>query len=165
MLAVQSNEVYPTPCPNVPSINFVAASDKRCSLGVRSHPRAIVATKRVPTDSEREHRILYEAVVDCYNETERATGWYYYLERALSFPFKARCQSVRNTSPLAVGDVVHVASLADEEDCMNEVMVNVEYGQGTLSVPLAQLTCITRRKSTLRGVGDWHYWVARGYSY
>ena len=30
--AVQSNEVYPTPCTTVPSISFVSASDKRYSL-------------------------------------------------------------------------------------------------------------------------------------
>jgi hypothetical protein len=124
-----------------------------------------VANKQVPTEPEREHRILYEAVVDCYDEVERAMGWYYYLEGALAFPFKARCHRVRKTSPLAVGETIRVVALADEDDCMNEVMVNVEYGAGSLAVPLAQLTCITRRKSTLRGVGDWHYWVARGYKY
>jgi Calcium binding len=78
---------------------------------------------KTPIDPVREHRITYEAVVDCYNGTERAMGWYYYLERALAFPFKARCQSIRSTSPLAIGEVVHVVSLADEEDCMSEVMV------------------------------------------
>ena len=31
--AVQSNEVYPTPCTTVPSIRIAAASDKRCSSG------------------------------------------------------------------------------------------------------------------------------------
>jgi hypothetical protein len=124
-----------------------------------------VASTPIPDDPDREHRITYETVVDCYDEVERAMGWYYYLERALSFPFKARCVSVRKTSPLAVGQLVRVLSLADEAECMNEVMVEVEYEQTTLAVPLAQLTCLTRRRSTLRGVGDWHYWVARGYTY
>jgi len=124
-----------------------------------------VARKRVPEEPEREHRITYEAVVDCYTEVERAMGWYYYLERALAFPFKARCSTVRKTSPLATGDIVRVLSLADEDECMHEVMVEVEHVHGTLAVPLAQLTCITRRASTLRGVVDWRYWVARGYKY
>jgi hypothetical protein len=31
--AVQSNEVYPTPCTTAPLISFAAASDKRYSLG------------------------------------------------------------------------------------------------------------------------------------
>jgi len=33
--AVQSNEVYLTPCTAVPSINRASASDKRCSLALR----------------------------------------------------------------------------------------------------------------------------------
>jgi Calcium binding len=125
----------------------------------------MVRATKAPIEPERERRITYEAVVDCYNETERAMGWYYYLERALAFPFKARCQNVRKTSPLTIGEVVYVVSLADEDDCMNEVLVNVECGQGVLAVPLSQLTCVTRRGSTLRGVADWQYWVARGYKY
>jgi hypothetical protein len=122
-------------------------------------------SKRIQKNPEREHRIANEAIVDCYNESERAMGWYYYLERALVFPFKARCHAVRKTSPLAVGDIVRVLALADEDDCTSEIMVAIEREQNALAVPLSQLTCVTRRGSTLRGVGDWHYWVARGYVY
>jgi hypothetical protein len=124
-----------------------------------------MSARRVSEDPEREHRIAYEAVVDCYSQTERAMGWYYYLERALAFPFKAGCSATRRGSPLQVGEVVHVVRLAPEEECMNEVLVEIEFGAGTLSIPLSQLTCITRRRSRLRGVGDWHYWVNRGYAY
>jgi hypothetical protein len=28
-----------------------------------------------------------EILVDCYNESEQALGWYYYLEEHLRFPF------------------------------------------------------------------------------
>jgi hypothetical protein len=125
----------------------------------------IMFTKQLPKEPDREHRILYEAVVDCYDEVERAMGWYYYLEQVLAFPFQAQCQSVRKTSPLAVGEIVRVVSLADEDDCMSEVMVDVEYDRGTISVPLVQLTCITQQEATCQGIGDWHYWVARGYRY
>ncbi len=31
---------------------------------------------RVEKDEAREHRIDFEAVVDCYNEIEQAMGWY-----------------------------------------------------------------------------------------
>lgn len=33
---------------------------------------------RVERDETREERISMEAVVDAYNEEERAMGWYYY---------------------------------------------------------------------------------------
>ena len=124
-----------------------------------------MSARRVAEDPEREHRITYEAVVDCYNETERAMGWYYYLERALCFPFKARCTATRSASPLKVGEVVHVVRLAPEDECMSEVLVQIEFEETTLAVPLSQLACMTRRRSTLRGVGDWQYWVNRGYTY
>ena len=41
----------------------------------------------IETDEVRERRITMEAVVDAYNEEERAVGWYYYLEGKLNFPF------------------------------------------------------------------------------
>ena len=40
-------------------------------------------------DEEREERITMEIVVDAYGPEEQATGWYYYLEETLTFPFTA----------------------------------------------------------------------------
>ena len=67
----------------------------------------------IETDEVRERRITMEAVVDAYNEQERAIGWYYYLERRLDFPFLARYATRRSTSPLKVGDEVEVIGIAD----------------------------------------------------
>lgn len=47
----------------------------------------------IETDEVRERRITMEAVVDAYNEQERAIGWYYYLERRLDFPFLVHLQN------------------------------------------------------------------------
>ena len=55
---------------------------------------------RPQKDEVREHRITMEAVVDAYNEQERAIGWYYYLENRLVFPFLARCTAKRAVSRL-----------------------------------------------------------------
>ena len=41
----------------------------------------------IEIDRDRESRIEMEAVVDAYDEVERAMGWYYYLEDRLNFPF------------------------------------------------------------------------------
>lgn len=41
-------------------------------------------------DPIREKRIDYEIVVDAYDESERAMGWYYYLADKISFPFLAK---------------------------------------------------------------------------
>ena len=59
---------------------------------------------RVKENKTRERRIEMEVVVDAYNESERAMGWYYYLEERLKFPFKARCKSKRAVSPLRIDE-------------------------------------------------------------
>jgi len=121
--------------------------------------------KRVPEDSDRENRILFEIVVDAYDETERAMGWYYYLQDKLQVPFEATCRSSRATSPLEVGSKTKVISMAAEDDCMSEVFVLVKYRKSKLAVPLAQLKCNSVDENTLQAVEDWHYWIARGNEY
>jgi Calcium binding len=66
------------------------------------------------SDDEREKRIMMDIVVDAYGEEERALSWYYYLEENLSFPFRARCMTVRSISPLQVGEEVEVVGMPVE---------------------------------------------------
>ncbi|MBX2890442.1 MAG: hypothetical protein KF734_05910 [Saprospiraceae bacterium] len=40
-------------------------------------------------DPAREHRILYEVVVGCYDEEEELMGRYYYMTDNLRFPIAA----------------------------------------------------------------------------
>jgi len=119
---------------------------------------------RTREQPEREDRILFEIVVDAYGESERAMGWYYYLEEKIEFPFKANCTSARATSPLEVGSQVEVLGMAPEDDCMVEVLVFVQK-KSKLAVPLAQLQCLSTNEQTCQAVEDWHYWMARGYEY
>jgi len=121
---------------------------------------------RVREQAERENRIIFEIVVDAYDECERAMGWYCYLENVLEFPFRARCISKRATSPLKIGSEVKVSGLACEDDCMSEIHVFVDFDdESELAVPLSQLACLSDNKKTCEAVEDWHYWVARGYQY
>jgi Calcium binding len=120
---------------------------------------------RVREQPERENRITFDIVVDAYDEIERAMGWYCYLQDKLQMPFKARCKSARATSPLEVGNEAEVVDMADEDDCTSEIFVVVKHGKSKLSVPLAQIECVTADEDTLQAVADWHYWVARGYQY
>ena len=83
---------------------------------------------RIEENKEREKRIDMEIVVDAYDEVERAMGWYYYLEDGLKFPFEARCIKKRPTSPLKIGDVVEVIGMGKEDDCMNDMYVNIQIG-------------------------------------
>lgn len=119
----------------------------------------------VPEQSDRELRIICDVVVDAYNESERALGWYYYLQNEMRLPVKARCTSSRTTSPLKVGQEVDVVGQDGEDNCMSEVLVMVKLGRSTLAVPLAQLECLADDADTRQAVADWGYWVGRGYEF
>ena len=122
-------------------------------------------SKRRREESEREDRIASDIMVDAYNETEKALGWYCYLQEQLSFPFAAKCRHVRESSPLRVGETVSVIGLAKEDLCMSEVLVRIMAGQRSLAVPLHQLEPMAEDGETLQGVADWHYWTERGYQF
>jgi hypothetical protein len=116
-------------------------------------------------DPQREARIADEIVVDCYDETERAMGWYAYLGDRLQFPFTARCVAKRSISPLRVEDEVEVTGMAPEEECGRETFVMIRWEKDGLAVPLCQLTPVAADEETTQAVGDWHYWVEQGYEF
>ena len=120
---------------------------------------------RLKENKVRERRIEMEIVVDAYNAGERAMGWYYYLEETLQFPFKARCKSKREISPLCVGEEVEVLRMAPEAECGSEMFVRVRWCGRKLAVPLAQLKPRGADAKTSEAVADWCYWVAHGYQF
>ncbi|MFH1615890.1 MAG: calcium-binding protein [Planctomycetota bacterium] len=87
----------------------------------------------------REDRIVMEVVVDAYDETERAMGWYYYLEDKLQFPFMAKVITERLTSPLKRGETVQIEGMAPEDECGQEMFVEITWQGRKLAVPLSQL--------------------------
>ena len=119
-------------------------------------------------DEAREERITMEVVVDAYGESERAMGWYYYLEGALDFPFPARCRATRAISPLNLGERVEVTGMAPEEECQHEMFVEICWQDRTLAVPLAQLEVRAMRAvdaKTREATADWHYWLDQSYEF
>ena len=120
---------------------------------------------RMKENKTRERRIEMEVVVDAYNETERAMGWYCYLEERLKFPFQARCKSKRTVSPLRIGEMVNVLGMAPEEECESEMFVRMRWRDVKLTVPLSQLEPLATDPETTEAVADWHYWLARGYRF
>ena len=119
----------------------------------------------VHKDEDREYRILMEVVVDAYNEEERATGWYYYLDDKIHFPLMACCIKVVAKSPLFEGEQVTVLQLAPEEECSHEIFVEINWNKRTLCVPLVQLQPLDTNEQSLEAVEDWRYWIARGYEF
>ena len=120
---------------------------------------------RVEKDEAREHRITYQAIVDCYNEIEQAMGWYCYLEDRLAFPFEAKCIAEQITSPLRVGEVVEVIDMAPADECEHDMFVEIQWQDRSLAVPLSQLEGIAVDDDTEEAIGDWQYWINSGYGF
>jgi len=116
-------------------------------------------------DPEREERIIMEIIVDCYDEAERAMGWYYYLQDKLQFPFTAHCITRRAISPLHINEAVEVIEMAPEEECEHEMFVLIRREKEELAVPLAQLMPVSADEETVQAIEDWHYWVRQGYQF
>lgn len=115
---------------------------------------------------EREKRIDRDIIVDCYNEDERAMGWYYYPQEQLHMPFTATCIAKRAISPLRVNDEVDVIGMPPKDECLREMFVTIRWEKEELAVPLAQLKPITHTdEQTKQAVADWHYWVEMEYAF
>ena len=119
-------------------------------------------------DDIREERIDFEVVVDAYDESERAMGWYYYLEDRLDFPFKAKWIS-RNKPE---GRQVTVLEMSPEDDCLGDMFVEVLYKEGELeeledvfSARLSEIRPLNVTAATAEAIDDWHYWIERGYQF
>jgi hypothetical protein len=107
-----------------------------------------------------------EIVVDCYGGEEQAMGWYSYLEEHLHVPFTAKCIAKRPISPLKVGDKAEVIGMPPGSECEHEMFVTIRWAKDGLAVPLAQLKPgRDADESTRQAVGDWHYWLDRGYQF
>jgi hypothetical protein len=119
----------------------------------------------VEKDEDREYRIDMEVVVDAYDSEERAMGWYYYVSDECRFPFKAKCVVERRKSPLKINDEVKVLGTSPVEECETEIYVDIKWNDRKLAVPLSQLKGIDIDDVTEQVIGDWHYWVKRGYEF
>ncbi len=120
---------------------------------------------RLERDEEREDRIAFDVIPDCHDAEEVAMGWYYYVGENARFPFKARCIKEQNGSPLKQDEQVEVIDISSGEDCESDIRVLVQLMGRTFGVPLDQLEPENVDEETAQIVGDWHYWVGRGYTF
>ena len=104
-----------------------------------------------------------EIVVDAYNESERAMGWYCHLEDRLHFPFQA--QLARRKPGKAKPRVVTVTGMADSDECSGGMYVLVDWEDDEISVPLERITPLKASAQTVESVDDWKYWKNQGYCF
>jgi hypothetical protein len=119
--------------------------------------------KKPAKDPVRENRIRNKVIVDAYGPEEHATGWYYYLDGKMRFPFQARCVVTRVVPPLRRGETVEVRRMAPEQACSSDMLVLIRWQGRNLAVSLSQLAAIEPDEATAEALRDWHYWVAQGY--
>jgi hypothetical protein len=121
--------------------------------------------KKPKKDPVREERIENEAIADANGPEEQVMGWYYYLDDNIRFPFQAKCIVAKVVSPLRKGEIVEVQRMAPEDACAAEMLVLIRWHDRTMAAPLSQLVAVDPEGSTAEAIGDWHYWVAQGYSF
>jgi hypothetical protein len=119
--------------------------------------------KKPAKDPIREDRIHNEAIPDANGPEEQVMGWYCYLVDKLRFPFQAKCTARRIVSPLREGETIEVHRMAPEDACFTDMLVLIRWHGRAMAVPLSQLTATDPDEATAEAIGDWHYWVARGY--
>ena len=125
-----------------------------------------MANKSKELNREIENRIEMAIVVDAYDESERAMGWYYYLQDNLTMPFKAECIPLVSTSPLKIGEIIEVVAMDSEESCGHDMFVKIKWKRKeTLCVPLKQPKGVDVDDTTKQALNDWVYWNSQGYSF
>lgn len=117
---------------------------------------------KVSIDENREHRITYEVVVDCYDDYEVSMGWYCYLEDRLDFPFEAAWLGVSESK----AEIVQAISMAEAEECKINMLVEIEYrdgeGKDVFTVPLVDLQPTDEDALRVEAIEDWRYWLDQG---
>jgi hypothetical protein len=66
---------------------------------------------------------------------------------------------------LRIGEEVVVVGMPSEEECENDMLVNIEWQEQTLSIPLSQVEGTGVDDETQEAIADWRYWVQRGYEF
>lgn len=116
-------------------------------------------------DPEREERITMKIVVDAYDPEEQVMGWYYYLQDTMQFPFSAIRVSKRRSAAGEQREAVEVVGMASEDECEQEMFVEIAYEGDEFAVPLIDIEAPKAAAKTQQAIADWHYWVNRGYQF
>ncbi len=110
-------------------------------------------------DEEREQRIIYEVVVDCYEEHEAMQGWFYYMHDDLSFPIDA----VANL-PLRGGKTeqkkVQIVEIDPKAEQGKPIKLGVaeEGDERVIYISPEHLVSLNTSDGNCQIINDWLYW-------
>lgn len=115
-----------------------------------------------PKEADREERITYEVIVDCYDDYEVTMGWYCYLQDKLAFPYEAIWKVGKRAQP----ETVEVLGMAHTDDCTTDIQVVIRVREGEVAddlvVPLATVDSVDGHPTRDEAIGDWVYWLGQG---
>ncbi|MBE9061952.1 calcium-binding protein [cf. Phormidesmis sp. LEGE 11477] len=126
---------------------------------------------RPPIDEEREHRITYDIIVDCYDKYEVSMGWYSYLLDHLNFPLKAQRATASSShkasnQKLPKAEVVRIIGMSETDGFETDIFVDIEYDDASqtdvVAIPLSQLQIVKGDDESMQAFEDWQYWIDQG---
>ncbi|MFH1730932.1 MAG: calcium-binding protein [Planctomycetota bacterium] len=100
--------------------------------------------------TERLDAMIAEATVDCYNESEMATGLYTMLEEHLAVPFE--------TTVLGVDVVVERIDLNDA----NDIVAVCRRGRFTQRIPVTDTPLPSPAPKGAEWIDAWRRWIRGG---
>ena len=115
-------------------------------------------------DTNHQHRIDYEILVDCYDEYEQAIGWTIYLLENIECPFQAQYIGELEL-PVYPNEYFTVLCITNSEhDDLEdleyfEAWVEIDVGHNVYEIPLADLKTIDASDKTVQAVEDWKYYI------
>jgi hypothetical protein len=110
-------------------------------------------------DAERDHRIDYEVIVDCYDDREVAMGWFIYMNDGLTFPIKATVQL-----PVRGGNKETIQVELVEVDPKSEDGYPIKIGivepnsKRVQYISPEHIKSINTTPENLEIINDWLYW-------
>jgi hypothetical protein len=110
-------------------------------------------------DEERENRIKDQVIVDCHHESEEMTGWYYYMQDALSFPMKGLA-NIPTTSGKTAQKKVKIVKIDPDSESGRPLRIGVmENGGRVISyISPEYLIRIEESPENMDIINDWLYW-------
>ena len=110
-------------------------------------------------DEVREQRIIYDVIVDCYDEDEQLMGWYYYMAEGLNFPIQAVANLALRGGKTEQKEV-QIVSVDPKSEQGNAIRLGITEGDSerVQYISPERFVSIQTSEANLDIINDWLYW-------
>jgi hypothetical protein len=110
-------------------------------------------------DAERDYRIDYEVIVDCYDDGEVAMGWFIYMNDGLVFPIKATVLlPVRGGNKEAIHVELVEVDPKSEDGYPIKIGIVEPNSKRVQYISPEHIKSIKTTPENLEIINDWLYW-------